>query len=146
MESVLALVIGGLYAVGTYLILQRSVVQLIIGLSLLGNAANLLIFTVGGLTRGRPPLVPAGAQQPEPPFADPVPQALILTAIVIGFGVLAFSLTLAYRTYQALGSDDLDDMKATDGPMPPEDPDAVPIEAPRDVEQAQATTAPHMRG
>jgi multicomponent Na+:H+ antiporter subunit C len=145
MEPVLALVIGGLYAAGTYLILQRSVVQLIMGLSLLGNAANLLIFTVGGLIQGRPPLVPEGAMQPEPPLADPVPQSLILTAIVIGFGVLAFSLTLAYRTFQALGSDDLDDMKATDGLAPLEDPDAGPTAAP-EAQGSHAAAAPHMRG
>jgi multicomponent Na+:H+ antiporter subunit C len=123
MDSLLAFVIGGLYATGVYLLLRRSLVHLIIGLALLGNAATLLIFTVGGLTRGRPPLVPEGADQPVPPFADPLPQALILTAIVIGFGVLAFALVLAYRTYQAVGSDDLDDMKTTDGLAPPKDAD-----------------------
>jgi multicomponent Na+:H+ antiporter subunit C len=125
MDSLLAFVIGGLYAAGIYLLLRRSLVHLIIGLSLLGNAANLLIFTVGGLTRGRPPLVPEDAQQPQPPFADPLPQALILTAIVIGFGVLAFALVLAYRAYQAVGSDDLDDMKTTDG-LEPKEPDGHP--------------------
>lgn len=118
METILAFVIGGLYAAGIYLLLRRSLAQVIIGLGLLSNAANLLIFTAGGLTRGRPPLVPEGADRPEGPYADPLPQALILTAIVIGFGVLAFALVLAYRTYQAVGSDDLDDMRATDALTP----------------------------
>ena len=123
METLLAFVIGGLYAAGIYLMLRRSLAHLIIGLALLTNAANLLIFTVGGLTRGRPPLIPEGAEQPQGAFADPLPQALILTAIVIGFGVLAFTLVLAYRTYQAVGSDDVDRMRATDALTPPEQPD-----------------------
>lgn len=121
METVLAFVIGGLYAAGIYLLLRRSLAQIIIGLGLLSNAVNLLIFTASGLTRGRPPLVPEGAMRPEGPYADPVPQALILTAIVIGFGVLAFALVLGYRAYQAVGSDDLDDMRTTDAlTLPPE--------------------------
>ncbi len=119
METTLAFVIGGLYAAGIYLMLRRSLAQVIMGLSLLTNAANLLIFTVGGLTRGRPPLIPEGVEQPRGTYADPVPQSLILTAIVIGFGVLAFTLVLAYRAYQTVGSDDLDDMQATDQLTPP---------------------------
>ncbi len=114
METLLAAVIGGLYAMGLYLMLGRSLVKLIIGLSLLGNAANLLIFTAGGLTRGKPPLIPADVTEPIEAFADPLPQAMILTAIVIGFGVLAFTMALAYRAYQTVGSEDLDEMKGTD--------------------------------
>lgn len=114
MEPVLAIVVGGLYSAGFYLMLRRSMVKLLIGLTLLSNAANLLIFTAGGLTRGRPPLVPEGDLRPVPPFADPLPQALILTAIVIGFGVLAFAMVLAYRAYQTVGTDDLDNLKSTD--------------------------------
>src|SRR5688572_25610632 len=114
METLLAFVIGGLYAAGIYLMLRRSLAQVILGISLLTNAANLLIFTVGGLTPGRPPLVPEGAEELTGTYADPVPQALILTAIVIGFGVLAFLLALAYRTYHTVGSDDLDNMQSTD--------------------------------
>ncbi|HEY7716247.1 MAG TPA: Na+/H+ antiporter subunit C [Candidatus Binatia bacterium] len=114
MESVLALVVGVLYACGLYLMLRRSIVKLIIGLALLSNAANLLIFTASGLTRGYPPLVALGATRPAEPFADPLPQALILTAIVIGFGVLAFAMVLSYRVYQTTGTDDLDNLKSTD--------------------------------
>jgi multicomponent Na+:H+ antiporter subunit C len=114
MHALLAILIGGLFAAAIYLILRRSLAKLIIGLSLLTSATNLLILTVGGLTRARPPLVPVGATRPDEPFADPIPQALILTAIVIGFGVLAFMMALAYRTYNVVGSDDLDDMVATD--------------------------------
>jgi multicomponent Na+:H+ antiporter subunit C len=113
-EPILAIVIGGLYAAGFYLMLRRSIVKLIIGLVLLSNAANLLIFTAGGLTRGRPPVLMQGQLRLAEPFADPLPQALILTAIVIGFGVLAFAMVLAYRVYQTVGTDDLDNLKATD--------------------------------
>jgi len=123
MTIVLAFVIGGLYAVGVYLMLRRNLAKLILGLALLTNAANLLIFTVGGLTRARPPLVPEGELQPTGVIADPLPQALILTAIVIGFGVLAFAMVLAYRAYQAVGSDDLDDMQTTDYIMTDKEPD-----------------------
>jgi multicomponent Na+:H+ antiporter subunit C len=114
MEILLAFVVGGLYAAGLYLLMRRSIVKLIIGLGLLGHAANLLIFTVGRLTRGRPPLIAPGATLPAEPFGDPLPQALILTAIVIGFGVQAFALVLIKRSYQTVGTDDLDGMKATD--------------------------------
>lgn len=114
MQVVLAFVIGVLYAVGLYMMLRRSLAKLIIGLALLTNAANLLIFTVGGLTRGRPPIVSEDAGRPIGMVADPLPQALVLTAIVIGFGVLAFMMVLAYRTYQEVGSDDLDAMRGTD--------------------------------
>jgi multicomponent Na+:H+ antiporter subunit C len=114
METVLAFVIGGLYAMGLYLMMRRSIVKLIIGLALLANAANLLIFTSAGLTRGRTPIVPDGATQPTMAYADPLPQALVLTAIVIGFAVLAFTAVLIKRVYQTVGVDDLDEMKATD--------------------------------
>ena len=114
MEPVLAIVVGVLYAAAFYLMLRRSIVKLIIGLVLLGNAANLLIFAAAGLTRGSPPLVPLGQTRPLGPIADPLPQALILTAIVIGFGVQAFALVLIKRVYQTVGSDDVDEMTTTD--------------------------------
>jgi multicomponent Na+:H+ antiporter subunit C len=114
MEVVLAVVIGGLYAAGIYMLLRRSLVKLLIGLAMLGHAANLLIFTAARLTRGRPPVIGAGATTLIAPYADPLPQALILTAIVIGFGVMAFALVLAYRAYETVGTDDLDRMKSTD--------------------------------
>ena len=110
MEGLLALASGILYAAGIYLMLRRRFAQLIIGLGLLANGTNLLIFTAGGLTRGRPPVVPDGATTLVEPFADPVPQALILTAIVIGFGLTAFSLVLADRVHSAVGTDDIDDV------------------------------------
>lgn len=114
MESILALVIGGLYAICIYLMLRRSLVKLLLGLALLTNAVNLLIFTSAGLTRGRPPLIPGDLSLPETAPADPLPQALILTAIVIGFSIIAFALVLANRVYRTVGTDDLDQMRATD--------------------------------
>jgi multicomponent Na+:H+ antiporter subunit C len=111
---VLALVIGALYAAGLYMVMRRSMVKLVFGLALLAHAANLLIFTVGGLTRGGTPIVPGGAQAPIPPFPDPVPEALVLTAIVIGFGVQAFVLVLIKRAHHETGTDDLDSLRSTD--------------------------------
>lgn len=114
MEIILATVIGSLYAAGLYLLMRRSLVKLIVGLVLLSQAANLLIFTAAGIRSTNPPLVPEGARAPVEDFADPLPQALILTAIVIGFGVIAFTLTLFQTAYRRVGTDDLDRMQATD--------------------------------
>jgi multicomponent Na+:H+ antiporter subunit C len=112
--ALLAAVIGVLYAAGFYLVMRRSMVKLVLGLALLGHAANLLIFTVGRLSRDGAPIVAQGAERLVPPHADPVPQALILTAIVIGFGVQAFALVLVKRAYRETGTDDLDALRATD--------------------------------
>jgi multicomponent Na+:H+ antiporter subunit C len=112
-ETLLALVVGGLYATAVYLMLRRSLVKLILGLALLGHAANLLIFTSGGLLRGRVPLVQEGASRLSGAYPDPLPQALILTAIVISFGVLAFGLVLLHRVYRSVGTDDVDRMRGT---------------------------------
>jgi multicomponent Na+:H+ antiporter subunit C len=106
MELLLAIVVGVLYASGLYLMLRRRLAQLIVGLGLLANGSNVLIFTAAGLTRSRPPLV--AETTIAAPFADPVPQALVLTAIVIGFGVLAFSLVLAHRVHRSAATDDID--------------------------------------
>lgn len=108
METVYALLIGVLYAAGFYLVLRRNPVRVILGLAFLSHAANLLIFVGAGLTRGKAPLVPEGTETLPPPYADPLPQALVLTAIVISFAVLAFALVLFYRVHAAVGHDDLD--------------------------------------
>jgi multicomponent Na+:H+ antiporter subunit C len=108
MELMWAIVIGALYAAGLYLMMRRSIVKIILGLVMLGHAANLLIFTVGKLTRGAVPLIAAGEQTLPASAADPLPQALILTAIVIGFGVQAFAMVLFKRLYQRTNSDDVD--------------------------------------
>jgi multicomponent Na+:H+ antiporter subunit C len=114
MEPVMAVAIGLLYASAIFLMLRRSIVKLVIGLMLLSNAANLLIFTSAGMTRGAPPLIPEGLAGPLGPVADPLPQAVVLTAIVIAFGVLAFAVVLIRRAYEIVKADDLDKMKETD--------------------------------
>lgn len=114
MQTIMAFLIGALFAASIYMMLRRSIVKLVIGLILLSNAANLLIFTVSGLTRGLPPLIPAGESLPAGGWADPLPQALVLTAIVIGFGVLAFAVVLIHRAYEVINEDDLDKMRSTD--------------------------------
>lgn len=110
MFVVMAIVVGGLFACACYLMLARSIVKLLFGLMLLSHAANLLIFTAGGLTRAIPPLIPYGREVPPPGFADPLPQALVLTALVISFAVLAFMAVLIKRVYGVLGTDDSDQM------------------------------------
>lgn len=115
MEPLMAFVVGGLWAAAIYMILRRSIIKLVIGLILLSNAANLAIFTAAGMREGAPPLIAAGETMPMvTPSADPLPQALILTAIVIAFGVLAFAVVLIHRAYEIVGVDDLDEMKSTD--------------------------------
>jgi multicomponent Na+:H+ antiporter subunit C len=105
----LAIVVGALFATGVYMMLRRSVVKLLVGIALLSHAANLLVFSAAGVVRGRPPIAEAGGGSlPAGATADPLPQALVLTAIVIGFGVLAFAIALAHRAHQEVGTDDLD--------------------------------------
>lgn len=114
MELVLAIVIGSLYAAGLYLMMRRSLPKFIIGLTLLSHGANLLIFTAGGLSRESPPVIPEGLTAPVAAIADPLPQALILTAIVISFALLAFAVVLLLRTHQELDTDDMDKLRGTD--------------------------------
>lgn len=114
MEIVLAVVIGVLYASGVYLLLRRNIVKLILGLALISQASHMLIFTAAGLTRGEPTIIPLGESALLQPHSDPLPQALILTAIVIGFGVLAFTIILVKQAYRIVGTEDLDQMKDTD--------------------------------
>ena len=114
MEVVLALVIGTLYGGGLYLMMRRNLLQLIIGLGLLSHGANLLIFTAGGLRKGGAPILAEGEKAFATLPADPLPQALILTAIVISFAVTAFALVLFLRTYQTVGTDDVDELREDD--------------------------------
>jgi len=114
MEILLAIVIGVLYATGLYLMMRRNIAKFIIGLALLSHGANLLIFTAGGLSRGRPPVIPEGLNAPAGLIADPLPQALILTAIVISFALLAFALVLFLRTYEEVKTDDMERLRSTD--------------------------------
>ncbi|WP_027960173.1 Na+/H+ antiporter subunit C [Halomonas halodenitrificans] len=114
MEPLMAVTIGILFAAAIYMMLRRSIVKLVVGLILLSNAANLLIFATAGMLRGAPPLVPQGLSAPANMVADPLPQALVLTAIVIAFGVLSFAVVLVRRAWEIVRADDLDKMKDTD--------------------------------
>ena len=114
MEGVMAIAVGLLFSAAFYMMLRRSIVKLVMGLIILSNAANLVIFTVAGMTRADPPFLDEATKQASAGVADPLPQALILTAIVIAFGVLAFSVVLIHRAYKVVGTDDLDQMKDTD--------------------------------
>lgn len=108
MEVALAVTIGALIACAVYLLLQPNLLRMILGLMIFNNAVNLLIVTAGRLTRGRPALIEEGAATPAEPIANPLPQALTLTSVVIGFGLIAFTLVLVYRSYPALGTIDTD--------------------------------------
>ena len=114
MEYILAALVGLFIAIGIYLLLSRSVIRMLIGLTIFGNGVLLLIFTAGRLTQEVSAIVPEGLEVPEGAIANPLPQALILTAIVIAFSVLAFAVVLIRRAYEVVGTDDLDQMKDTD--------------------------------
>jgi multicomponent Na+:H+ antiporter subunit C len=111
METILAILVGFLFAISVYLLLSGSLIRLILGVFVLGNATHLLIFVSGRLTRESPPLVDAGLKVAEADVANPLPQALILTAIVISFSLFAFLLVLSYRAYQSLDTIDTDEMR-----------------------------------
>jgi multicomponent Na+:H+ antiporter subunit C len=102
--------IGFLYAVSVYLLLRRSIVKLVLGILFLGYATNLLLFYTGGLKAGSPAFVSAGEAVAASAVSDPLPQALILTALVIGFGIAAFALALIYRFFRETGTVDLDEL------------------------------------
>ena len=114
METLCALVVGIIAAASVYLILDRNLIRFIFGLVLAGNAVNLLIFTVGRLETGRPPLLPDQSSDLQPLLANALPQALILTAIVIGFALLSFVFILFYRAYQALDTVDTELMQVAE--------------------------------
>jgi multicomponent Na+:H+ antiporter subunit C len=109
-EVILALLAGLLVASGAYLMMSGKTLPYLFGLMMISNAANLLIFGSGRLTYGRPPLVPQG-EYTVSGVANSLPQALILTAIVIGFGLLVFALALAYRSFYVLGTTEMDEMR-----------------------------------
>jgi multicomponent Na+:H+ antiporter subunit C len=113
-------------AASVYLILGRNLIRFIFGLVLAGNAINLLIFTVGGLENRRPPIIPNYTMAVQEPFANALPQALILTAIVIGFALLSFIFVLFYRAYQDLGTVDTEFMRAAESDTNPQLPVSRP--------------------
>ncbi|WP_186672619.1 Na(+)/H(+) antiporter subunit C [Sporosarcina sp. BP05] len=110
MEFLMAIVIGILFMAAVYLILSRSILKIILGTGLLSHGAHLLLLTMGGLGGTSPPVLAEGVAD----YADPLPQALILTAIVISFGVTAFILVLAYRSYAEHKTDNMNLMRGND--------------------------------
>ncbi len=108
MTFLVACTVGVIYAVSLLLLLRGSLWQLLLGLALLSHGVHLLIFAGAGLVLGAPPLAPEGATGPLAGSADPLPQALVLTAIVIAFAVLAFALVLGLCAGEAGETDDLD--------------------------------------
>jgi len=113
-EEALSLLVGVLVATSVYMMLSRNLIRFLFGLVILGNAANLTIFTAGRLTPNIPPLIAKGADAAAAAVANPLPQALVLTAIVISFGLLAFALILVFRAYRALGTLDGDAMRVAE--------------------------------
>lgn len=107
---VLAITVGALYAAGVYLLLRRSVIRVLVGLILLGHGATLLIFVASGPSRSGVPIVGEGAQALAPGAPDPLPQALILTAIVIGLAVVSYAAVLVRRVVSVAGTDDTEQL------------------------------------
>ncbi len=110
MELPLILLLGIMYAAGVYLILRRSMIKLLLGIMMMGNGTNILIFVMGSITKGKPPVINSNHNIFQDIYADPIPQALILTAIVISFALSAFAIVLLKRAYALLQKDDLDDL------------------------------------
>jgi multicomponent Na+:H+ antiporter subunit C len=107
MELIIALAIGVLFSIGVYLVLSKSLLRILLGTTLITHGVHLLLLTMSGLKTGAAPLLGEEAEA----YVDPLPQALILTSIVISFGVTAFFIVLAYRTYRSTGTDDVEGTK-----------------------------------
>ncbi|MGD9972487.1 MAG: NADH-quinone oxidoreductase subunit K [Desulfatirhabdiaceae bacterium] len=122
METMLALLVGAMVAVSIFLMLCRDLIRFIFALMLATNAINLLILTAGRIGRLPPPLIADGETLASVSLANALPQALILTAVVIGFALIAFVFVLFYRTYATLGTVDSEAMRVaeplTSGPAP----------------------------
>ena len=122
METALSILIAIFFGTSIYLMLSRHIIRIVLGIAIFSNGVNLVIFTSGRITRAIPPIIPADALVPLEATANPLPQALILTAIVISFSFFAFLLVLTFRTYQALGTDNTQEMQAAEPPggsLPP---------------------------
>jgi len=110
MEYIMFIIIGILFSIGTYLLLCRSLLRVIGGFMILSHGVHLLILTMAGLNTGAAPLVHLSGSS----SADPLPQAVILTAIVIGFGLTSFLIVLGYRTYKVHKTDDLEKLRGVE--------------------------------
>lgn len=122
MEPIFAILVGALFTVAFYLFLSKHVIRILMGAAILGNAVNLLIFTAGRVTREVPPVIRGDVYVLTEAAANPLPQALILTAIVISFSFFAFLLVLGFRAFQKLETDRSDEMRVAEPvgePSPP---------------------------
>jgi len=107
METLIIILAGALVTVATYLLLSKNIIRVILGTAILTHAGHLLLMSMGGFEGDRVPIL--GGKTTE--FVDALPQALILTSIVISFGVTAIFLVLAYRSYEELGTDDFTELR-----------------------------------
>jgi multicomponent Na+:H+ antiporter subunit C len=121
MEFLYALSVGTVVAGGVYMMLERHVVRVILGIAMIAAAANMLIFLSGGVGTIVPPVVPYGDAALPANAANPLPQALVLTAIVIGFALVSFATVLAFCAYRALGTLDTDSMTVAENEGTPFD-------------------------
>ncbi|MBK6264963.1 NADH-quinone oxidoreductase subunit K [Marivirga sp. S37H4] len=110
MEFLLSILTGLLFAAGVYLLLHRDFAKLVMGIVIIGNATAIFIFVAGRIVRKSAPFLDEQGVAPDT-FADPVPQALILTALVIGFGIQAFALLLFKKVYDIPDIEEVDDLK-----------------------------------
>jgi multicomponent Na+:H+ antiporter subunit C len=136
----MALTVGIASAAGVYLALSRDVIRCVLGLAILGGAANLALFASGRLGSVAPAVVPLGSTALAD-AANPLPQALVLTAIVIGFALLCFSLVLALRLIEQGGTDDALELRQAE--PHPDDPVKPPLPEPRFSPLADAVGTPH---
>ncbi|MFC4022720.1 Na(+)/H(+) antiporter subunit C [Oceanobacillus longus] len=107
MEIIISILAGVLFTTAIYNLLQKQLLRIIIGTILLSHGAHLFILTMGKLKRGQPPVLTDGVSE----YTDPLPQALILTSIVISFGITALLLVLAYRTSQENKTDNMEELR-----------------------------------
>ncbi|MCP3030390.1 Na(+)/H(+) antiporter subunit C [Halobacillus sp. A1] len=110
MEIIMAVLAGTLFTTGVYNLLQKQLLRIVIGTALISHGAHLFILTMGELKRGAPPILTDGIDQ----YTDPLPQALILTSIVISFGVTSLLLVLAYRASKINGTDNMEQLRGND--------------------------------
>src|SRR5690625_1267032 len=110
MEIIISILAGFLFTVGVYNILQKQLLRIAIGTGLISHGAHLFILTMGKLKNGQPPIIQEGITE----YTDPLPQALILTSIVISFGVMSVILVLAYRTINENKTDNIEELKGND--------------------------------
>ena len=113
MNLILSLLLGILFASSVFLMFQKSFFKLIIGVILFGYATVFFLFSIGGITKNAPPVLSEN-EVPVDRMADPLPQALTLTAIVISIGVQLFVIVLLKKVYENVGTEDLDDLNTTD--------------------------------